>query len=77
MNEANHTLGIGTNVWNKHKDVNNNAFLYWTVTKHGVPQGSIQSFLIFLPTWVIAKKLFMENINKCYLQMILINIYQF
>jgi len=25
---------------------------------------------------VIAQKLFMENINNCYLQMILINIYQ-
>ena len=45
--------------------------------KHGVPQGSIQNFLyFFLSTQVIAQKLFMENINNCYLQMILINIYQ-
>jgi len=29
----------------------------------------------FLSTYVIAQKLFMENINNYYLQMILINIY--
>ena len=36
--------------------------------KHGVPQGSILSFL--------CQTLYMENIIKCYLQIMLKNIYQ-
>jgi len=35
-----------------------------SLPKHGVPQGSGLSFL--------CQKLFMENINKCYLQIILL-----
>jgi hypothetical protein len=49
MNESNCTSGIGTvpKCGGKHWNVNNNAFLYWGGTKHGVPQGSIQNFLYF------------------------------
>jgi hypothetical protein len=50
----------------KHKNINHNAFLYWGVIKHGVPQGSF--IFCFLSTQVIDQKLFMENINKRYLQ---------
>jgi len=50
MNESNRNLGIGTEVWRKTVNVNNNALLYWGVTKYPAPQGSIQSFLYILST---------------------------
>jgi hypothetical protein len=48
MNVSYRTLGIGTKCGGKNKNVINSAFLPWGVTKHDVPQGSIQSFLCFL-----------------------------